>query len=507
MPILDWNGAAAVAEEIAASWAGGPGGAIVLFDVAGPRATAAGGLASVEHALPFTPDTPSRYASISKHLLAATLLLEEIELRAPLGVLLDGLPGPIGAVPLGRALDMTGALPDMMEVLWQQGVPFTASLSAAEVLAALRRLSGTNAPPGTEMAYSNTGWRLAQMVLPAQRGVEYAEALRRRLTAPLALDITLPLDEAEPVPGLATGYWRDGATLRRGRYGLHFSASGGLAGSAATLARWAAALLAGQGPLAGMLDRLSAPRFFADGTPSAYRLGLVSTSLGDAPLLTHGGSLPGYRNHLILAPEHGAGVVLLGNREEEALWPALQVMAALLGQPMPRPAGNPTGLFATAEGPFWAELLPGAIGFMGGHEALVEDGAGGFRSLPAYLDIRLRPMADGALEGHVGGAARRLLPVPPGLALDPGLAGRWREPASGAELLVRPDGTARLPWAGGLGAETVLTPLPGGRALASLAHAMWRHRPCLWRDADGALRLAGHRARVLRFLPLGPEVS
>ena len=81
------------------------------------------------------------------------------------------------------------------------------------------------------------------------------------------------------------------------------------------------------------------------------------------------------------------------------------------------------------------------------------------------------------------------------------MVGHWREQEFGAELTVRADGTARFPWAGGIGAETELTPLPGGRALASLAHAMWRHRPCLWRDADGALRLAGHRARVLRFLP------
>lgn len=501
--MLDWNHAAAVADGITEDWTrqGGPGGAIVLFDVSGPRAAAAGGLASIEHGIAFTADTPSRFASISKHLLAATLLLEGFDLEAPLGTLLQGLPAPIGAVTLGRALDMTGAVPDMMEVLWQQGVPFTASLSAEDILAVMRRLPGTNAVPCTEMAYSNTGWRLAQMAIPAQRGVSYAEALRRRLTGPLGLDITLPLDEAEVVPGLATGYWQDGAAWRRGRYGLHFSASGGLAGSAATLARWAAALLAGRGPLEGMLDRLAAPRVFADGSPSAYRLGLVSTALGGTPLLVHGGSLPGYRNHLLLAPDHGAGVAYLSNREEEAFWPALRVMAALLGEPMPRVAANPTGLYAAAEGPFWAELVLGAIGYMGGHEALVEDDAGGFRSLPTYLDIRLRLAADGALVGQVGGAARRLLPVPPGLPLDPGLVGHWREQEFGAELTVRADGTARFPWAGGIGAESPLTPLPGGRALASLAHAMWRHRPCLWRDADGALRLAGHRARVLRFLP------
>ncbi|PWC29001.1 serine hydrolase domain-containing protein [Teichococcus aestuarii] len=501
----DWNRATAEAAALAGAWseAQGPGGAVVLFDTGGIRHAAAGGFASLEHALPFTPDTTNRLASISKHFLAATLLLEEIPLEAPLGTLLEGLPPAIGAVPLARALDMTGGLPDMMEVLWQQGVPYTASLTAAEVMAVAHRLPGVNAPPGEEMAYSNTGWRLGQSVLPAQRGVSYAEALRRRLLEPLGLPLHFPEDEQEPVPGLATGYWRDGTAWRRGRYGMHFSASGGMAGSAAALAGWGAALLAGRGPLAGMLERLTAPRAFADGTPSVYRLGLVCTRLGTVEVVAHGGSLPGYRNHLLMAPGLGCGVVLLTNREEDALQPALRILAALVGEAVPPPATLAApGLFAAAEGPFWAELTAGALSVMGGHEALVETGTPGeARSLPAYLDIRLRAEGGDVLAGRIGGVARRLHRVPPGLPLDPALVGEWREASFGAGLSIRADGTARFPWAGDLGRETALTPLPGGRALASLSHGPWTHRPCLWLQPDGSLRVASHRARVLHFHP------
>ena len=60
------------------------------------------------------------------------------------------------------------------------------------------------------------------------------------------------------------------------------------------------------------------------------------------------------------------------------------------------------------------------------------------------------------------------------------------------------DGTALLPWPAG-GTVSRLTPLPNGRALASHQHGPWLARPCLWLDAEGSLRVAGHRARILQM--------
>ena len=490
----DWNAAAAQAATFTARWAGQPGGVFVLFDRNGPRAHAAGGLASLEHQVPFTANTPSRYASISKHFLAATLLLEGFELESPLGTLLPDLPEAIGAVPLVRALTMTGGLPDMMEVLWQQGLPFTTTLGAEDIMRALRRVPGLCAEPGTEMAYSNTGWRLAQAALEAKAGRPYGAVLRERLLEPLGSAIAFPYDETDPVPGLATGYWMDPADKdrwRRGRYGLHISASGGLAGSANALAHWMAALMSGRGPLSGLLTRLLAP-----GRPGAYRLGLVETHLGGARIVGHGGSLPGYRNHLLFVPEAGIGVAFLSNRDEDSLPPALTVLAALLGERPLRSPGLRPGLFAAPEGPVWAELHPDAIEFMGARERLFWD-RGDYRSVPGTLEMTFL-LEHEAIEGRFGGVGRRLTRVPAGLALDKSLVGTWREPAFGAEIVIREDGTARFPLGVSLGRETTLTPLPGPRALATLPHLMWKHRPCLWRDGE-TLRLASHRARVLNF--------
>ncbi|AZO79496.1 MULTISPECIES: serine hydrolase domain-containing protein [unclassified Bosea (in: a-proteobacteria)] len=499
--MVDWTKGRAEAQAIAEPWTrqGGPGGAVVLFDRDGVRESASGGFSVIEHRLPFTADTQNRLASISKHICATLLLREGVSLEATLGSFLPELPKALGVVTLCRALDMTGALPDTMEALWQQGTPFTASLSAAEVFAAACRLPGLNAEPGTEMAYSNTGWRLAQAILERRTGKGAAQ-LVEELMAPGVLPIRFVSDESEVVPGLATGYWHDGQAWRRGFYGFNFSASGGMAGSAAGLARWAAGLMAGHESYSGLLDKLIVPRQFADGSESLYRLGLVATQLGDTSIIGHGGSLTGYRNHMLMAPDEDVGVVVLTNREEDALWPALRVLAALTGEALPGdPERIPNGLYATEEGPFWAEFAGGAISFMGGYEKLVSDNEGGMRSLPAYLDVRLKTEGDGALAGKIGGVARRLLPVPAETKLDERLVGRWRDNRLGVEITIRADGTASWPWAGAIGRETRLTPLPGGRALADLMHGPWRHRPCLWLQPDGSLRLAGHRSRILHF--------
>lgn len=496
---LDWVGAAKRAQEIAASWQreAGPGGAVILFDRDGVREAFAGGLASIEHGLPFTSATVNRFASISKHVLAVALLRQGLALDAPLGSWLPKLPAPLAEVTLGRALDMTGGLPDMMEAFWQQGVPYTATLDAEEIFALACRFPSLSASPGTEMAYSNTGWRLGQRALEKVSAKPYAEIVAA-LAGELGLGFRLPYDGAEIMPGLATGYWRAAEGWRRGHYGFHFSASGGIAGSAVDLASWLSALLAGRGPLAGMLEKLAAPRHFADGSESIYRLGLVCSWLGGSDVVGHGGSLPGYRNHFLLAPGHGVGVVVMTNREEEALWPALTVLAALLGEELPAAGQAPTGLFAADDGPFWAELAPDSISFMGGFERLVADGAGGLRSLPAYLDIRLRPEGADTLSGLIGGAKRTLRRAPAGTTLDARLVGHWREPRFGTEIEIRADGTALMPWPSG-GLVTKLTPLPNGRALGDLLHGPWRYRPCLWLDGEGELRVSGHRARILQL--------
>ncbi len=502
---FDREAAASQAAIHAAAWTaeGGPGGAIILLDRNGPTHAACGGFADLNLRTPITPDTAFRWASITKQVLAALALRTSLKLEETLGAHLPELAEPIGAVTLGRALDMTSGLPDAMEAAWQCAVPPTAAMSRSMLFQLVARLPGLNYPQGSEISYTNTGYRLMQHVLEKRLG-PIGAAWRETYFGPLGMAAThFPEDWTDPVPGLARGYWKDArGAWHEGRYGPHFSASGGLAGSAADLARWCAALIAGEGPLAGMLEALSAPRKLTDGRSTGYGLGLGRSPLGPHVLFGHGGSLPGFKNHVLVNRDLNAGVVVLTNREEtDSLGLALSVMAAGRGfaqaPPIPPDTLRP-GLYAAADGgPAWIEVASDTVTFLGATERLYADEGGWAVSRSPYMWIRLR-QEGAAISGEINHAQRRFLPVAADASCEPSWSGRWRNETVGTSFVVDASGGTLMTGAGPLRALLPLTPLGAGRALFRRSDGPWAQRPCVQFEGDRA-RVVTNRCRVLEF--------
>ncbi len=500
---MDWKAGIAAAERIAQSWdsEGGPGGAVLLFDAGGLRASASGGFASLEHRLRFTPDTAMRYASISKHFLCATVARDgRIGFDDKLGQHIEAGEAQ-GAVTVGRALDMTGGLADAMETLWLLGITPTAGMNRQALLRFVTRVEALNYVPGTEISYTNSGYRMVQGALAA-KGLDYGAALRERFFAPLGLTMHLPEDETEPVPDLATGYWKGPLGWHRGRYGLHFSASGGISGTARDLATWAHAMMVGRGPAAGLFDLLSAPRALVDGRVTGYGLGLARSPLGEHLLVGHGGSLPGYKNHFLIAPKLGAGVVVLCNREDvDAHGLCLNVMSALTGTPEPAPCpdGLPEGRFIAEDGPVWIEHQAGQLTYLGAQDTLYGD-ASGVYGRSVHMPIELRAQGE-AIVGEIGHVARRFRPATGG-GVRPEWVGEWVCPRHDGRFAITVEGSvARLTvGAGPMRAEMELLPIASNMALVERAgDGPWKQRACLHFTESG-VRLVTNRSRVLRYV-------
>jgi hypothetical protein len=367
---------------------------------------------------------------------------------------------------------------------------------------ALRRLlEALNFAPGTEISYSNTGYRLIQAALEAKSS-DYATVLREVFLEPLGLRIAFPNDQTEPVARLAAGYWRSEKGWRQGRYGAYFSASGGLAGSARDLASWAQALLANRGPAAGLLAKLGAPRQLLDGRATNYGLGLARYEIAGEVMLGHGGSLPGYKNHFLVSPANRVGVVVLSNREEtDAQDLALAIMARLFGGTLVNAIAQdlPTGRFVAEREPLWLEHQPGTVIFLGAQQNVFRAGKTGAAGRSAELPIRLQADGD-ELTAEIGHVSRRFRRAAEGALPDRGWAGRWVCPTQRAEFDIDVSaGLASLRT--GIGpthATFPLSPIAPNLALMERVEGPWRQRLCLDFASD-AVALITNRSRVLRF--------
>lgn len=495
---MGWTSASKAAGDFVSHWRDDePGGCVVGFDLSGIRFAHAGGVESLSTLAPFSSRTVARYASLTKHVFCAMVLAHSdvMGLDDPLGEHLPELQSPLRDVTVGQALDMSGGLPDVRECLSLLGLSVYSETKAQPLLDYVARQTRLNFPAGTEVSYSNTGYRLVEAAL-ARKGLrfdDFVQETARRLRHPLfAPDVW-----NDPVVGLAPGYWKSDKGWQLSAAGLHLSASGSLAGSAEALVAWLQCLLKGEHGFTAVLDRLSAPRLLADGRMSEYGLGLRWTHFGDKRFVGHGGSHPGYKSYFLLDPQNGTGFVVLSNREDtNGFKIALESMAALTGLPLPRPAAFlPDGLYVTETGPWWLEIKGSTCSFLDAEDTLYDEGNGWVSSRSASSPVRLR--LDGAgLVGEVGHATRRLLPVAPANDVPPTLDGRWRSEES-AEFDIAAG--ALIMGTGPLRRRMPLMALGNGRYLFTLQDGPWTKRVCLHTLGDDHVELVTSRARMIEY--------
>lgn len=495
----NWQQAEQVAKEISSAWhADAPGGVILAFDAEGDKLSVAAGLENLSTGKAFSDQSVGRFASITKHLFC-TLVLQHpdlVSLDDPLGTHLPELCEPLAAVTVGQALDMSGGLPDMRECLSLLGLSVYTETSEEANHAFMARQTRLNFDAGTEVSYSNTGYRLVEMILK-RKGILLREFLKDTLNAELGTAFDAPHVWAEPVKDLCPGYWFDGDKWLQSAAGLQISASGSAATSARSMSLWLRALMAGKGKWAGILDQLSAPRKLANGTVTGYGLGITDTVLRDRVLIGHGGSHPGYKAYIMMDRPTGTGVVFLSNRDDaDARGTASRVMAALLGLPMPVPASTriPDGLYVAEKGPFWLEVADGNATWIDDACALYEEGEGKVSTRSATSQLELEWDGE-ALIGTVGYVPRRLTPVTADIVSEP-LNGLWRSD-EGAFLEIA-NGALTM-GAGPIRQTAPLTALGGGRYLFTLVDSLWIKRVCLNSLGPDRFELALSRARMIEY--------
>jgi CubicO group peptidase (beta-lactamase class C family) len=191
--------------------------------------------------------------------------------------------------------------------------------------------------PGVAYEYSNFGFAILGRIVVNVSGLSYPRYIREKVLQPLGMTSTTMEARDVPAARLAHGYrlqdgtWLEEPPLPDGSFG----AMGGMLTSSADLSRWVGLMLsawpARDGAESPVLKRSSLRemqqiwRFagaqaarLADGglglNAGGYAYGLrVSQNCNFAHIVAHSGGLPGFGSQMRWLPEHGVGIIALGN--------------------------------------------------------------------------------------------------------------------------------------------------------------------------------------------------
>ncbi len=274
----------------------------------------------------------------------------KVGLDDPVSRWIPGLSGG-DSVTLRDLLQHTSGFPDHYPQTYPAG-PRTRPTTPDEILAQWGRHPLLFAP-GTRFRYSNLNYVIAGRIVEKAAGEPLFAFLERRIFTPLGMTATVDLDDIGPrTPNLATGYVRLGLGPLRpapeeGR-GWSFGA-GQVVTTACDLARWDEAFLAGRllAPRQAQAE-VAAPKL-ADGSQSAYALGLFVSKAGGRTVVDHVGQGLGFLAINRIYPAERTAIVVLTNDSSSTAFAQIAQRLAYLIVPPTAADADARALFAAVQ--------------------------------------------------------------------------------------------------------------------------------------------------------------
>ncbi len=262
---------------------------------------------------PATTAARFRVASVTKMFTAVAVmqLVEQgrIGLDAPLATYLPAAPHA-REVTIRQLLTHTSGLWNYGDAAFSSGRVVTPTTPAAIVNWVGPR--ALDAKPGEKFGYSNTGYVLLGLVVEAVAHQPLARYERVHILVPAKLNATTVGDPQPGVP-LAHGYMDATGTDALPYSSSWFYADGDIVSTAADIARFDIALMAGRlvKPATFALMQSSAVPAPSMGAGVRYGLGLTMVTAGGISFVGHHGGVPGFEaENELLPPDRFAIVVL-----------------------------------------------------------------------------------------------------------------------------------------------------------------------------------------------------
>ncbi len=181
-------------------------------------------------------------------------------------------------------------------------------------------------PPQIRQKYSNYAFHVAGMLVSELSGTPFPRFVEENILRPLHMEDSRLLDGKESCPGLAVPYGRRLPDARRttekqvNNNGM--LAAGGLVTSVSDLAKFASLQFKTAEDYTGpvltgwSLRDMHRPRWLAPDWSRGHGIGWFLTRRDKTILLSHGGSLPGYKSSLLINPAGKVAVIVLINADD-----------------------------------------------------------------------------------------------------------------------------------------------------------------------------------------------
>jgi D-alanyl-D-alanine carboxypeptidase len=280
------------------------------------------GLANLELAVKADERTVYGLASISKTFAATALLLlvadGKCRLDDGIRIYLPEAPATWDPITLRHLLAHASGL--SFQARFEQYGPCEKFLYRLDVTPEEFLRAAVQMPlefaPGTQTKYSNTGYYLLGTIIERISGKPYSHWLASRIFHPLSMRATQINDPAALIPHRAASYSLEDGVLRNADYtsAQWYAAPNGLVSSVMDMARWDAALTAGQVLSFSLLQQMWEPTILADGRTAEFGLGWKVEQHESGTLVSHTGGGPRCSCYHARFLDARVSIIVLANR-------------------------------------------------------------------------------------------------------------------------------------------------------------------------------------------------
>lgn len=340
-----------------------PGGALAIVQDGQIIYKKGYGMADLEHGVPISPQTLFYAGSVSKQFVAmCILLLQEqgkLALDDDVRKHIPELPDYGKTITIRHMVHHLSGLRDYLSLWGLSGRDYLDHVPKQAVLDMIFRQKELNFEPGTQYAYSNSGYFLLAEIVGRVSGKTLRQYADEHIFQPLGMSHSFFNDDTyQIVPNRAFSY-------QRGDQGIFTSllmrfdqvGSGGLYTTVEDLYKWDQNFYHNQLGKAqqSLIDTMLTEGIFNNGEPCGYAFAIRPDMYRGLANYGHTGSLAGYRAYYVRFPAQRFSVILLGNVAQFAPTGKAEAIAdILLADQLAAPAPGTDN--ATPEAP---ATLPG----------------------------------------------------------------------------------------------------------------------------------------------------